>query len=327
MDAAAILKSQGWRGTGHSLDTSDKGLKKPLLVSKKVDVLGLGINKHNAVSGQWWLRAFDQGLQNLGKGGQSTLRDVREKGVFAGGLYGRFVKGEGVPGTLQIEGQKKDGAGKTPARMEAIEDFSASSSDSSSSDSDSENSELEAQSTPNTSAEVSSSEDKTTKSKHLDAANGTDSHAHVNAARMHLMKHPREAPSGASKQTDRKRKREDQPKDNRARRRLEQSTEEQTIKAEKEREKEEKRAVKKAKLAHKEAKHEAKDGKTSKKSAAKKKQKAGIDEKLAPTPKIQKSSISSEKFKGYAKRAAEKGISVDQYIKRREEKYAEKHAS
>lgn len=102
MDSAAYLQRHGWRGHGHSLDQHGKGIKKPLLVSKKVDALGLGLNKHQAVSDQWWLRAFDQGLKDLGSGKQSLLASVKKHGINRGGLYGRFVKGEDVPGTIGI---------------------------------------------------------------------------------------------------------------------------------------------------------------------------------------------------------------------------------
>ena len=100
MDASQYLKNHGWQGTGHSLDGNGRGLKKPLLVSKKVDVLGVGLNKHAAVSDQWWLRAYDQGLQTLGTGKERALAQAQKHGVNRGGLYGRFVKGEGMPGSL-----------------------------------------------------------------------------------------------------------------------------------------------------------------------------------------------------------------------------------
>ncbi|KAM3425790.1 hypothetical protein BST61_g7718 [Cercospora zeina] len=112
MDAEKLLKAYGWSGSG-SLDSHNgaesRGLSKPLLVSKKVDVLGVGLNKHAAVSDQWWMRAYDSGLKDLGTGKKSTLSEVREKGMFAGGLYGRFVKGESEGGTIEQwnEEQKK----------------------------------------------------------------------------------------------------------------------------------------------------------------------------------------------------------------------------
>ncbi|OQO02011.1 hypothetical protein B0A48_12484 [Cryoendolithus antarcticus] len=100
MDASAYLVKQGWRGSGHSLDQTNRGISRPLLISKKVDVLGVGLNKHAAVSDQWWLRAYDQGLQALGTGKTSALAEAQKHGVNRGGLYARFVRGEGVAGTL-----------------------------------------------------------------------------------------------------------------------------------------------------------------------------------------------------------------------------------
>lgn len=100
MDAEAYLKKQGWRGTGHSLDHTDRGIKKALQISKKVDALGVGIQKYGAVSDQWWMRAYDQGLKNLGTGKESELDKVRKHGHDRGGLYARFVKGQPIPGTI-----------------------------------------------------------------------------------------------------------------------------------------------------------------------------------------------------------------------------------
>ncbi|KAF2483426.1 hypothetical protein BDY17DRAFT_297414 [Neohortaea acidophila] len=100
MDASAYLKRHGWRGDGHSLDHTNRGIKKPLLVSQKVDVLGLGKDKHGPVSDQWWLRAFDQGLKNFGTGQQSVLASVQQHGINRGGLYGRFVQGERFEGSI-----------------------------------------------------------------------------------------------------------------------------------------------------------------------------------------------------------------------------------
>jgi len=122
MDAQAYLRKQGWRGSGHSLDHTNRGITRPLLVSKKVDVLGVGLNKHAAVSDQWWLRAFDAGLQALGTGKESALAQVQKHGVNRGGLYGRFVKGEGVAGTFgqSVESSTATSAVQSP-KLEAIE--------------------------------------------------------------------------------------------------------------------------------------------------------------------------------------------------------------
>ncbi|KAK5121259.1 hypothetical protein LTR85_005425 [Meristemomyces frigidus] len=121
MDSRAYLTRQGWRGDGHSLDHTDRGISKPLLVSKKVDVLGVGLNKHAAVSDQWWLRAYDQGLKDFGTGTQSALANVQKHGVSRGGLYGRFVKGEGVPGTF---GEDSTGSTGDEIVLEGIQGMS-----------------------------------------------------------------------------------------------------------------------------------------------------------------------------------------------------------
>ena len=111
MDPAAYLLKQGWKGTGHSLGANNNGLKKPLLISKKIDVLGIGINKHD-VSDQWWMRAFDSSLQNFGTGKQGLLGAVKEHGIKRGGLYGRFVRGEGVAGTFGQETEDAKAGGE-----------------------------------------------------------------------------------------------------------------------------------------------------------------------------------------------------------------------
>ncbi|KAK3672785.1 hypothetical protein LTR78_007371 [Recurvomyces mirabilis] len=118
MDARAYLQSQGWQGDGHSLDHTGRGIKKPLLVSKKVDVLGVGVNKHQAVSDQWWLRAYDQGLTDFGTGKQSLLGQVQKHGIAMGGLYGRFVKGEGVAGTFGESLSSTPAGTITPSEIE-----------------------------------------------------------------------------------------------------------------------------------------------------------------------------------------------------------------
>jgi nucleolar protein TMA23 len=115
MDTTAYLKRQGWKGDGHSLDHSGRGIRKPLLVSKKIDVLGLGLNKHAAVSDQWWMRAFDEGLKSLGSGKDTALANVQKHGIHHGSLYARFVKGEGVAGTI----------GQTPQQNEQSSNVSA----------------------------------------------------------------------------------------------------------------------------------------------------------------------------------------------------------
>jgi nucleolar protein TMA23 len=116
MDTAGYLKSQGWLGAGHTL-SAGKGLSKPLLVSQKLDVLGLGKKRHNYAD-QWWTRAFDNSLEGLevqqGDISADGTREVTvmqtEKGGLLeslvggkGALYSMFVKGEGLVGTIGKE--------------------------------------------------------------------------------------------------------------------------------------------------------------------------------------------------------------------------------
>ncbi|KAF4553383.1 Hypothetical protein D9617_7g031100 [Elsinoe fawcettii] len=109
MNAHSYLTRHGWT-PGTSLHPhKSHSIKKPLLISRKVDVLGIGLNKNTSVSDQWWLRAFDSSLKALGTGKKGALDGVKEHGVRRGGLYGRFVKGETVEGTLgkRIEGAEE----------------------------------------------------------------------------------------------------------------------------------------------------------------------------------------------------------------------------
>ncbi|KAF2030576.1 hypothetical protein EK21DRAFT_20595, partial [Setomelanomma holmii] len=101
MNAESYLRKQGWKGSGHSLDSTGRGIKKPLLIAHKQDQLGLGKKKAAwTTDDQWWMRAYDQSLQSIGTGEESTLNQIRTKGVNRGGLYGFFVKGEAIAGTI-----------------------------------------------------------------------------------------------------------------------------------------------------------------------------------------------------------------------------------
>ncbi len=145
MNTSAYLQSQGWLGAGHSLPTSSghPGLSKPLLVSQKRNLHGVGKKTHTHAD-QWWARAFDSSLKGLNVGGDGVhttdngefvngegggvkvggeegKRDGGSRalemlrcggakwvGVEEGGLYGRFVKGEGMKGTIgQVRVKRK----------------------------------------------------------------------------------------------------------------------------------------------------------------------------------------------------------------------------
>jgi len=129
MDAHALLTSQGWRGSGHSLHaTSDaRGLSRPILVSQKQNVLGVGKKQHRT-SDMWWMNAFDKSLKGLdtskeGKvvqtvtnGGLDMVKKGGAKFVGSGGLYACFVRGEGLTGTLTAEEKIEDGEQPTKKR-------------------------------------------------------------------------------------------------------------------------------------------------------------------------------------------------------------------
>lgn len=75
MNAEAYLRKQGWQGSGHSLDGEGRGIKKPLLIAHKQDQLGLGKKKAAyTTDDQWWMRAFDDSLKNIGSGQDVCFR-------------------------------------------------------------------------------------------------------------------------------------------------------------------------------------------------------------------------------------------------------------
>ncbi|KAL9113177.1 MAG: hypothetical protein Q9187_007661 [Circinaria calcarea] len=120
MDTSAYLSKQGWLGAGHSLHPTGRGITKPLLVSQKANVLGIGKKMHDAHADQWWARAFDSSLRSLEVGMNEVTEDTGN--VMAGGfgaldmvkaseakwagkdgLYAGFVKGATLGGTLTPE--------------------------------------------------------------------------------------------------------------------------------------------------------------------------------------------------------------------------------
>lgn len=94
MDAHAHLRGLGWRGTGFSLDSTDRGLAKPILVTHKFDGRGLGSRSQKEKQADlWWLNAFDSALKNLENSDETALQQVQKNGYSRGGLYGFFVRG------------------------------------------------------------------------------------------------------------------------------------------------------------------------------------------------------------------------------------------
>ncbi|MCJ1386375.1 hypothetical protein MMC17_009501 [Xylographa soralifera] len=120
MDTTAYLTQQGWLGSGHALHPTGRGIRKPLLVSQKPNVLGIGKKKHDAYADQWWARAFDNSLKGLevGKHGITGATESVKFGTWGvldmikagegksagtGDLYAGFVRGEGLSGTMVPE--------------------------------------------------------------------------------------------------------------------------------------------------------------------------------------------------------------------------------
>jgi nucleolar protein TMA23 len=122
MNAHALLTSQGWRGTGHSLHptSDDTGLKHPLLIQRDGnDGSGLGSKKDHKAEA-WWMNAFDQALKGIDTSsgsmkqtvgnGKLDLDKITAKGAnkYVGnrGLYTCFVRGGLLSGTV---GESKGG--------------------------------------------------------------------------------------------------------------------------------------------------------------------------------------------------------------------------
>lgn len=118
MDAHALLTSQGWRGSGHSLHKTDDsiGLARPILVSRKNNSLGIG-RKNHVTSDQWWLNAFDEQLKSLDTSNKTSVVQTKTnttklegllthgagKYTGANALYACFISGGLLKGTLQTE--------------------------------------------------------------------------------------------------------------------------------------------------------------------------------------------------------------------------------
>jgi hypothetical protein len=137
MDTTAYLTRQGWRGHGHSLDAHGRGIRKPLLVSKKNNAYGVGKRKHEALANQWWNAAFEKSLKGISIGvkpeedvnkrneiaRKDQALDMRENETLRtkwGGLYSGFVKGDTLSGSMarqptlqKVEDGRTDEVGKS----------------------------------------------------------------------------------------------------------------------------------------------------------------------------------------------------------------------
>jgi hypothetical protein len=140
MDAHAHLLSLGWAGPGHSLDSrpqaqhkgrrglaydpsqnnnTGRGLVKPLLVSQKRNTFGIGKKAHEPAAGnEWWLKGFENALSNIGKNKDSTATsgtatpETESTSGYRGkhnGLYGFFVRGQQMEGTMREERENPRG--------------------------------------------------------------------------------------------------------------------------------------------------------------------------------------------------------------------------
>ena len=118
MDVRKHLRGLGWGGDGHSLGKNANGIKKPLLITHKHNLHGLGAkSQKEKQADQWWLSAFDSALKDIGSGRTSQLDKVRDKGI--GGLYRNFVRGQLLEGTIGV-GETSSGI-VTPIASETCE--------------------------------------------------------------------------------------------------------------------------------------------------------------------------------------------------------------
>lgn len=145
MDAHALLTSQGWRGSGHSLHKTDDtiGLARPILVSRKNNALGIG-RKNHVTSDSWWLNAFDEQLKSLDTSNKTSIVQVKTnatklegllthgagKYTGANALYACFVSGGMLASTIKDneEGESTDAtpeAEAPPARKETKQERKA----------------------------------------------------------------------------------------------------------------------------------------------------------------------------------------------------------
>ena len=115
---APTYKQKGHRGLAYDPNApsamssiqSGHGLVKPLLISQRHTRHGIGKKTHEPQSGnEWWLKGFATALNNIGKS-ESERTSAATSGTSTpvgthsgkhGGLYGYFVKGQLMQGSLE----------------------------------------------------------------------------------------------------------------------------------------------------------------------------------------------------------------------------------
>ena len=118
MNSQKYLESYGWT-PGQPLQKG--GIKKPILVSHKFDLKGVGHGAKESVS--WWETLFDGHLKSLdvngkdGFGADDAKREALERAEKKkqSPLYQMFVKGEVLRGTAELA---EAGVATTPAAAE-----------------------------------------------------------------------------------------------------------------------------------------------------------------------------------------------------------------
>jgi nucleolar protein TMA23 len=116
MDAQAYLIRHGWSGPGNPLNPNRRpgqhgglGLTRPILVARKQNNHGIGKGSTQDYTNQWWLRGLEEALKAVGQNGRVETRS--EPNSLAGGtgeLYKFFVKGDGLPGTVESKRYAND---------------------------------------------------------------------------------------------------------------------------------------------------------------------------------------------------------------------------
>ena len=99
MNASAYLSKQGWRGEGYSLDQTNRGLSRPILVSHKPNLGGIGKKEQQDFNDQWWLGAWGK----KDKPAESAVPAINPSNPLSRfkPLYGNFVQGQTLESTIK----------------------------------------------------------------------------------------------------------------------------------------------------------------------------------------------------------------------------------